>query len=85
MMVRTYFRTEQSGYVDHDFYGLAGLGDEKRTELQIRVTYDAEGRAGGQILINDEDGNFPLEESFDLTLASADLLVKVLSHGVPIE
>lgn len=84
-MNRSYFRTESGGYVDHDFYGLAGLGDDKKTELQIRVSYDDEERASGQIIVNTDNGDFPVEVDFNLTLASADLLVKVLSHGVPIE
>ena len=84
-MNRSYFRTDDGKHIDHDFYGLAGLGDDKKTELQIRVTYDDEGRASGQIIINTDDGDYPLESTFDLTLAGADLLVQVLSHGVPIE
>ena len=35
-MNRAYFRTEDHGYIDHTFYGLAGLGDDENTELARR-------------------------------------------------
>lgn len=78
MTQRAYIRTVDGEYEDHDFYGLASLGDVLNTELQIRVTKCANGTAYAQLIVKDDHGDTPVEAEVNIVSTEADLLIRVL-------